>query len=63
VGHLHEEVIPAGVKEKGIQPPQSIDTESKNCGVPTDCAADAFSVRLYTGFQNKQGIKICVDGK
>lgn len=34
-----------------------------NCGVKDGCAADAFPVRLFTGNENKEYPKICVNGK
>ena len=33
-----------------------------NCGVTTNCGADAFPVHLYTGFENFELPKICVNG-
>jgi len=36
--------------------------EYANCGAPKTCADDEFSVHLYTGTQNKDVPKICVDG-
>lgn len=33
------------------------------CGVTKDCGSDAFPVRLYSGFQNTEVPKICINGK
>lgn len=38
-------------------------SSEKNCGVTDDCGAASFSVRLYTGLENKVFPKICVNGK
>jgi len=37
-------------------------TEYPNCGSPRRCTDYEFPVRLYTGTQNKDPPKICVDG-
>ena len=37
-------------------------SEFPNCGATKSCADDEFSVHLYTGTQNKDPPKICVDG-
>jgi len=37
-------------------------SEYPNCGAKKSCADDEISVRLYTGTQNKDPPKICVDG-
>lgn len=34
-----------------------------NCGVTEACAGDSFPVRLYSGLENKEGPRICVNGK
>lgn len=34
-----------------------------NCGMPEPCASDAFSLRLYSGSENKEGPRICVNGR
>jgi len=36
--------------------------EYANCGANKTCGDDEFSVHLYTGTQNKDPPKICVDG-
>jgi len=37
-------------------------SEYPNCGAKKSCTDDEFSVHLYTGTQNKDPPKICVDG-
>jgi len=39
-----------------------ISDSSDNCGVVTDCGDDAFPVHLYSGFENFELPKICVNG-
>src|SRR6218665_64550 len=34
-----------------------------NCGMPEPCASDAFFLRLYSGSENKEGPRICVNGR
>jgi len=38
-------------------------SDHPNCGATKSCADDEFSVRLYTGTQNNETPKICVDGR
>jgi hypothetical protein len=33
-----------------------------NCGVALDCGVGAFPVRLYSGFENRELPKICING-
>jgi hypothetical protein len=37
--------------------------ELPNCGVKDPCTGNNFPVHLFSGFQNKEGPKICVSGK
>jgi len=39
-----------------------ITDSSVNCGVVTDCGDSAFPVHLYSGFENFEPPKICVNG-
>jgi len=39
-----------------------INDSVANCGVATNCGAGAFPVHLYTGFENFELPKICVNG-
>lgn len=41
---------------------RQIGSEYPNCGAKKSCANDEFSVHLYTGTENKDPPKICVDG-
>jgi hypothetical protein len=38
------------------------DTES-NCGVVTDCGTHSFPVRMYSGMDNRELPKLCVNGQ
>ena len=35
----------------------------KNCGMREECKPDEFAVHVYTGKNDKDEPKICVDGK
>lgn len=35
----------------------------ENCGIVTECGSSAFSVQMYTGHENKDMVKLCVNGK
>jgi len=48
-----------GAENAAVRKPGS---EYPNCGAPKTCSDDEFSVHLYTGTQNKDVPKICVDG-
>jgi hypothetical protein len=37
--------------------------ELENCGVATKCSPDEIAMQLYTGRENKDPPKICIDGK
>jgi hypothetical protein len=37
--------------------------ELENCGLPAKCQDDEIAMQLYTGRENKDPPKICVDGK
>lgn len=54
------ETEPPSVEQKKYNPDL---TEGTNCGVKEVCAADAFSARLFTGNENKEFPKICVNGR
>lgn len=43
----------------GIQVSSFVD----NCGLSHDCPKDHFSVHLFTGRDNHEYPKLCVDGK
>lgn len=66
--------IPLGKLEKVPLNPEdqkAVDVENnvklgeamENCGIFTECGASAFSVQLYTGHENKDMLKMCVNGK
>lgn len=54
------ETEPPPVEQKKYNPDL---TEGTNCGVKEVCAADAFSARLFTGNENKEFPKICINGR
>lgn len=35
----------------------------KHCGLPEPCGKDEFAVHIFTGVNDKDEPKICVDGK
>jgi len=39
-----------------------MNNSSMNCGVATDCGANAFPVRLHSGVENLELPKICING-
>ena len=41
----------------------TIGAAVKNCGLPETCKQNEFSVHVYTGKDNNDEPKICVDGK
>lgn len=41
----------------------TLGEERPNCGVTVDCGPAAFSLHIYTGLENKDLPKICVNGK
>jgi len=47
----------------GVDSAVKVGAELPNCGVAKACAASEISVQLYTGLQNKDPPKICVNGK
>lgn len=50
-------------ERKKFDPPKLLEEEPRHCGVEKDCGVDSFPVRLFTGVQNHEVIRICVDGK
>jgi hypothetical protein len=41
----------------------AVGSSIKNCGLPETCRENEFSVHVYTGKDNNDEPKICVDGK
>ena len=41
----------------------AVGNSIKNCGLPDKCKDDEFPVHIYTGKDNNDEPKICVDGK
>jgi len=38
-------------------------TASSNCGLSRSCSPDEFPVHLYSGKENVNGPRICINGK
>ena len=41
----------------------AVGTSVRNCGLPEPCAENEFAVHVYTGKDNNDEPKICVDGR
>ena len=56
------EKVPLGPGEKRDSD-LKVGEAKANCGVAMECGDSAFSVHLYTGRENTDMAKMCVNGK
>ena len=57
-----EASVAAAAPAGGNQAALPLGSKSSNCGLPKSCLPDTFAVHLYSGKENVEGPRICIDG-
>ena len=59
---VNPEAAVAAAPAAGNHAPVPLGTASHNCGLAKDCLAGEFAVHLFTGKENLEGPRICING-
>jgi len=57
-----EASVAAAAPAAGNQAAPSLGSTASSCGMTKSCSTDEFSVHLYSGKENIEGPRICING-